>query len=291
MKHSINNEYLNIKVKDRGAELTNIISVDSNLEFLWQAEHAIWPRHAPVLFPIVGKLNDGKYLYKDNTYELPQHGFARDMDFTLVRKEKDSLTFVLTSTTETLLKYPFEFEFYITYKLTGNKLITTYKVVNIGKEIIFFSVGGHPAYRCPLENGEKFEDYFLEFEKNETVGRYLIQNGTLNPTSTPLLENEKMLNLSTSLFKDDAIVLKELQSRKIALKSKKSAHTITMEFDGFPFFGIWTKPGNDVFICLEPWIGIADTESLHPTVLSAKEGIMELEANGSFEASYAVSFS
>ncbi|MFN0048417.1 MAG: aldose 1-epimerase family protein [Cytophagales bacterium] len=289
MESKIANSFLTISAKIQGAELTSIKSNTTGIEYLWQALPSIWPRHAPVLFPIVGKLADGKYNYKGKTYELPQHGFARDMDFELVGENNNILTYILVSTPDTLAKFPFEFKFYVIYQLLDNQLITTYKVLNVGKDDMYFSVGAHPAYACPILPTEKFEDYYLEFEQKEVIGRYLIQNGLISQHTIPLLYNENILPLSVELFKDDAIVLKNIKSKTITIKSNKSAHSVKMNFDGFPFFGIWTKPGNNAFICLEPWLGIADTVDKKQD-FTQKEGILKLEAGQSFEASYTVTF-
>ncbi len=289
MNQTIQNQFLSVSAKTQGAELTSIKSVKDGTEFLWQADPSVWPRHAPILFPIVGKLADGKYTYKGKTYELPQHGFARDMDFELVDSAEQTLAYKLVSTDETLKKYPFEFEFFVVYKLVDNQLITTYSTINKGSEEMYFSVGAHPAYTCPINADEKFDDYYLEFEEKETIGRYLIKDGLIEQETTPLLNNENILPLSVALFNADAIVLKHMKSESITIKSKKSNHYVKMDFDGFPFFGIWTKPGHDKFLCLEPWCGIADSHGKEVD-FSEKEGILKLNAGESFDCSYGVFF-
>ncbi len=290
MNRTVQNQFLSVSAKSFGAELTSIKSLKSDVEYLWQADPAVWPRHAPVLFPIVGKLADGKYKYKGNTLEMNQHGFARDSEFELVESHDNSLTYSLLSNSDTYSKYPFQFEFLVIYKLAENQLITTYKIFNKGNEVMYFSVGAHPAFNIPTNEITKFDDYYLEFSTRETLGRYLIQDGLLAQNTTPFLENENIMPLSVDLFKEDAIVLKHLKSTSIAIKCRKSDFEVKMDFGQFPYFGIWTKPGFDKFLCLEPWLGIADTQKLE-TDFSEKEGIVKVEAGKSVEANFEVRFS
>ncbi len=289
MNQTIQNQFLSVSAKSFGAELTSVKSLKSDVEYLWQADPAVWPRHAPVLFPIVGKLADGKYKYKGNTFEMNQHGFARDSKFELVESDEDSLTYSLLSNSDTYSKYPFQFEFLVIYKLVENQLITKYKIFNKGNQVMYFSVGAHPAFNIPTNESTKFDDYYLEFSAKETIGRYLIQDGLLAETTTAFLKNENILPLSVDLFKEDAIVLKHLKSTSIAIKCRKSDFEVKIDFEQFPYFGIWTKQGFDKFLCLEPWLGIADTQKLE-TDFSEKEGIMKLEAGKGFEASFEVRF-
>lgn len=289
METSIKNDFLSVKLKNAGAELTSIKSIVDQTEYLWQAHKDVWPRHAPVLFPIVGKVADNKYRFQDKEYSLGQHGFARDMDFVLVKSTDNSVCFLLESNENTLQKYPFDFKFYIEYKLEGATLITTYKVVNIGHQTMYFSVGGHPAFNCPLLADETWADYDLIFEKTEPIRRYLIKDGLIDHVAHPVELHQNVLPLHTSLFSADAIVIKNMSSKSIILKSRKSGKFVQMDFDGFPFYGIWTKPGVEKFVCLEPWCGIADSVGFNGD-LTQKEGINRLEIGKEFTASYRTIF-
>lgn len=55
MIHTIENDYLRVSVDDHGAELCSIFDKVHNREVIWQADPAYWKRHAPVLFPNVGR--------------------------------------------------------------------------------------------------------------------------------------------------------------------------------------------------------------------------------------------
>ena len=159
----LQNTLLSVKVKSFGAELCSVISKETSIEYIWQADETVWARHAPNLFPIVGKLKDGEYQYQSKTYRLPQHGFARDNEFICVEHTDDYLLFELTASDKTLVNYPFHFCFQVGYKLIDNKVVTSYSVFNPDSCDLYFSVGAHPAFNCPLQKNELFEDYELVF--------------------------------------------------------------------------------------------------------------------------------
>lgn len=287
MVHHLQNEHYRVAVQEAGAELTSFRDLATDLEYIWTADPAFWPRHAPVLFPIVGKLPDGKYRHAGKTYALPQHGFARDENFDLVSRTADSLTFALTSSEKTLALYPFPFRLEIAYTLAGNSLETAYRVQNTGPEDMYFSIGAHPAFRCPLLPGEHFEDYYLEFEKPETVSRHLLDEGLQNGRKQPVLFGQQRLPLRYELFEQDAIVLKDLASQLVSLRTPLHGNGLDFEFRDYPFFGIWTKGSGAPFICLEPWQGIASRVG-DSGELREKEGIIRLAAGASFACSYTI---
>lgn len=285
--HKLRNDFLEITVKEKGAELCSLLSLQNNIEYIWQADPAFWPRHAPVLFPVVGRLKDDIYKYNDKNYKLGQHGFARDKDFTKVEiHQENSLAFVLKDDEETFEKYPFHFEFQIVYTLHESTLQIVYKVINKSESEMYFSVGGHPAFNCPLNEGEVLNDYFLEFNQKENAERWLLDNGLLNGKTQKILENQNILPLSEELFTQDALVFKKLKSTSVKLKSKRSEKGLDFNFIGFPYLGIWKKPGAP-FICIEPWFGVADSVNTDQN-LTTKEGVLMLEAGEKFVCTYSV---
>lgn len=289
MIHQLQNGKYQVKVNEHGAELSSFRDVQNNLEYIWQANPTVWPRHAPVLFPVVGKVPGGKYQYQGQTYELPQHGIARDLDFTLRDKAADTLVFVLTSSEKTLLVYPFPFRLEIKYTLQKNTLAIYYTVRNTGPAEMYFSIGGHPGFNCPLFAGEQFSDYYLAFEQPETLNRYLLDGGLQNGQIEPVLQNEIKLPLRYELFEQDALVFKGMASEKITLKTDKHNYGLSFEFKDYPYFGIWTKERGAPFICLEPWHGIASNVG-DTGELTQKEGIIRLAAKQEFNCSYLVRF-
>lgn len=285
--HKLKNEQLEITVKEQGAELTSIFSEPFNLEYLWQADPVFWPRHAPVLFPIVGKLKDNKYYFEGKDYSLNQHGFARDKTFKFMPSANtNELIFVLKDDAETLATNPFHFEFHVVYTLHENTLQVIYKVINTGNSEMCFSLGGHPAFNCPLHENESFEDYFLEFNCNENAEKWLLENGLRSGKTEIVLDNEKILPLTEELFADDALVFKNLKSTSVKLKSKRTENGLDFNFIGFPYLGIWKKPGAH-FICIEPWFGVADDVNTDQE-FSTKEGVLMLEAGEKFVCNYSI---
>lgn len=288
MHYTLENEHLKVTAKIQGAELTSIYNKSTQKEMLWNANPTFWARHAPVLFPIVGKLKEDNFTFKDNIYHLPQHGFARDMDFEWVEQTENSLVFVLKSTSETLKKYPFSFELYITYRISQKILQTEYTVRNLSALAMPFSIGAHPAFVCPTEQNESLSDYYLEFEHSETLDRHLLTDGLFNGQIERVMTDTAILDLNEDLFEKDAIVFKNMKSTYMILKSKKHSNTLTFSFKGFPYFGIWSKKESG-FICLEPWCGLSDRFDFDKQ-LQQKEGIQSISPSQSFSRMFSVSF-
>jgi galactose mutarotase-like enzyme len=280
VKLSIRNEELSADIQTHGAELCSLRSADG-VEYLWQAEPSIWPRHAPILFPIVGKLRDNRYTLSGQPYELTQHGFARDCQFEVESHTREMVTFLLTDSDRTRTHYPFNFELRIGYRLSRASLIVQFDVRNTGAQTLWFSIGAHPAFNCPLLPNEKRSDYILEFSEAETIGRFPLVDGLLATKMEPLLQNQRVLHLSPSLFDRDALVLKQPASDNLTLKSVSSGRGVRVEFPGWPYLGIWSKPGNALFVCIEPWFGLADSNE-STGELTKKEAIISLLPKSQF---------
>ncbi len=291
MKYSIQNEFIKISVNETGAELSAIESIKTGQNFLWSGDPAIWANHSPVLFPIVGGLKNNTYTYKGSTYTLPRHGFIRNnKKIQLTEQTESSLTFGLTFDQESLTSYPFEFEFSITYTLFKNRIVVSHLIKNHGSDEMLFSVGAHPAFRCPLHENETYEDYYLEFEKPETDSTWLLSpEGLVSSETRPVLHNTNILHLNRSLFDHDALIFKNLLSRQVSLRSTKSPQVVTVQYEDFPYLGLWAKP-NAHFVCIEPWLGIADSAETDQN-LETKEGILTLKSKHHFTAAYSVEIS
>ena len=286
MEFTLANEYLTVVSKDKGAELCSIKSKETKLEYLWQADRKFWNRHAPILFPIVGKLKGDKTLIEGKEYNMTQHGFARDMTFHVVENSSNTITYRLFNNDETKIKYPYDFVLYIGYMLKDNAVEVSYRVENIDSKDIFFSIGAHPGFNCPLEEGQKFEDYYLEFDKEELIESYRLKNGAVTDEKELLFDEKiKELKLSKELFEGDAIMLENMVSSEVAIKNKNSGRGVALNYKGFPYLGIWSKPEGAPFLCIEPWYGIADFESSNG-VYEEKKGIMKLEPGEGFTCSY-----
>lgn len=249
-----------------------------------------WKRHSPVLFPIVGKLKKNQTLIGGRTYELPQHGFARNLEFEPITKLDNFHSYVLKSNKYTLLKYPYEFELYNTYRTEENKLTTIYKVVNTGLINLPFGIGGHPAFRIDKEEFKK-GNYYLEFEEEEEKVHflYLVDGLIATQYAKNIMLDKKRIPIDSHSFDNDAIIMKGITSHKISLKNKSTGKLLlTMDFTDFPYLAIWSKP-NAPFICIEPWYSTADNVN-STGVFTQKQDIISLKPKDTFECKYTVEF-
>ena len=268
------------KINHKGAELISLKN-DVEKEFIWNGNPEFWSKHSPILFPIVGTLKNNEYYFEGKKYSLNRHGFARDMDFELIAKTDSTAVFSLVNNTNTLNVYPFEFELLLNYELTDNSLIITFKVINKNLFSMPFSIGAHPAFALP----EQFENYSLDFEYSEKLIRFELENDLLSNVTNSIPRNENNVALHYDLFEKDALVFKKIKSKKITLLENEKPF-LCIQFDDFPSLGIWTKP-KAPFICLEPWLGYADTTANSGNILE-KEGIKIIEANEKFKLEYSI---
>ncbi|WP_335965309.1 aldose 1-epimerase family protein [Galbibacter sp. PAP.153] len=286
-KLTIKNSHLEIKITKIGAEICNIKDQNGQ-EYMWQGDASIWDSHAPVLFPIIGALKNGSYLYEGKKYSIPKHGFIRNNEnLSVTDHQEKSITFQYKYDEGTLKDYPFKFEFNITFSLEGKVLRIQHEIVNHGNNEMLFSLGGHPAFKCPLTETENYNDYELQFEKTENSDRHLINNeGLQNGKTAPFLENTDKIRLQHQLFKNDALIFKDLKSKQISLAHKTKGKILTVSYADFDYLGIWAKTNGD-FVCIEPWLGITDNENIDGD-FKKKEGLIKLEGNKSFEATFSI---
>ena len=294
MNYQIKNSHITAQINSFGAQLNSLKKADDksdkNLEYIWQANPQYWNRHAPILFPIVGRLKDDEYFYKEKTYKMTQHGFARDCDFELVKKEDDYLKFRLCNSEKSLEIYPFLFELDISYELIENKLVISYEVKNKTNGEMYFSIGAHPAFNWPLnsnENNETKNDAFFEFDNISKTKRYFLNDKGLVYDNSDLEILENKIPLSEELFKDDALVFNDLSIKTVAFKNTKNNKYIKLDFDKFPYLGLWSKPSGAPFLCIEPWIGVADSFDSSKK-LEEKAGMIKLEIDEVFTSFYSI---
>lgn len=256
----IQNDQLIAEIAEHGAELISLKSKEHGLEYIWQGDPVYWGRHAPVLFPFVGRLKDDQYVYQGKTYQMGQHGFARDMDFEVIEHGQEMASFILRSTPETLEKYPFDFELVISYELGGDGITVHYQVANTGEKEMFFSIGGHPAFNVPLEEGLSFEDFYLAFSPLKSRLRLPLKGPFIDMDQKTLGQTNTNLALNRELFEQDALVFETRGLNAYAIRSEKSSHSVTLSYKDMPYVGIWSPyPKEAPFVCIEPWCGIADT--------------------------------
>lgn len=258
--HTLKNDVLTVQVKEHGAELASIMK--GSTEYLWQADPAFWGRHSPVLFPIVGSVWEKRYRVDGVEYEMGQHGFARDMDFTLVEGNDTEVRYRLESSAETLAKYPYPFVLEIAYKLQGNMLDVIWEVCNPSQEDMYFQIGAHPAFYYPDYDPQAAGRGFLSFDRSEGLECIRIkEKGCVDAVTRYPLEIPKdgKLPLTKETFDQiDTIMLEDSQIARVTLHRNDGSPWLSLCFDA-PVVGIWSPPTkNAPFICLEPWYGRCD---------------------------------
>ena len=259
MTYTIENEKIKVTIASRGAELSSVILKEDGPEYLWQADPTYWTGHAYDLFPICGRLTDGKYFYRGKLYEMNLHGFFRKTEIPVIEQTADKIVFRLTENEVTLAQYPFKFEFTVTYTLDGCNIKTEFNVVNPDTdEDLIFTVGGHPGFNVPLTDDEKFEDYYLEFTDAAQPKKMLFSDTCYYTPATedfPLVDG-KILPLRHTLFDNDAIFLREM-AKEVTLKSKASKKFVKVTFPGMKFLGFWHAPKTEApYVCIEPWCSV-----------------------------------
>ncbi|MGB3778292.1 MAG: aldose 1-epimerase family protein [Tunicatimonas sp.] len=289
MQHILENDQITVTVSTEGAEVQSVRNLTTGQEYIWTADPNVWARHAPVLFPIVGKLKDNQYRLGDDTYQMTQHGFARDQDFKVIEQAANQIKLGLTASSATTEQYPFNFALDIVYQLTDNQLAITYRVINHDSSAMPFSIGGHPGFLCPAQVDGNEESYYLRFEQPETLSRQLLRDGLRTGETRPVLQNEQKLALAPSLFEEDALVFANVASDSVSIVRQSTEQPmVTVRFPGFPYLGIWQKVGAD-FYCIEPWYGLADSTEASGE-LTEKEGILTLAPDQVFETTYEMIF-
>ncbi len=286
MIYTLKKDRIEISVDTLGAQMRSL-RLDG-WEYLWQGDPAYWTGQSPILFPIIGGLPDGRYTWKGKAYEMGTHGFARKMEFSLAAQTEDTLTFRLTDNEETRKQYPFAFALEVSYKISGNTVQEGFRVANTGNEEMPFSVGGHPAFNCPLEPGKEFTDYVLRFEKPETLLRRIKRDGLLSGESQVFLDDRAEKELTHGLFYDDAVILNNMSSTwvELALDDEEGRH-VRVDFAGFPDLGIWSCKNDGPYVCIEPWFGVDSTKG-DSGAFEEKEGIRILAAGDTFEAAFGI---
>lgn len=280
---SISNGSLTASIDTMGAQLMSLQKGES--EYLWQGDSNWWPRRAPILFPIVGVLKDGKAESAEGTVSLARHGLARLNQFEVVERSTSSVTLQLKSTEETRTSYPYDFELRLIFSLDGDTLTQTYEVTNPANVVLPFTLGAHPAFNIPIPDVEasSLNHYHLLFTHSWTSYGPSITDEGLCDYTTPqrLIVDSDTLPLSWELIdREKTITLENVPDRRITLaastEAPSEAHGIQMDFEGFDYLGIWSATPGCPFVALEPWCGIADTVDCDG-IFEHKPGIISLE--------------
>lgn len=288
--HYIENEEIKIGINLHGAELVSLVRKSDEREYMWCGDSAYWGRVSPVLFPFVGKLNGAFYTHNGVTFEgVPQHGWARDSEFVLVEQLDDTIWFELRPDEVWKGRYPYEFVLRIGYRIEGKNVHVMWNVINNSDETMYFSIGAHPAFNCPVNGEDNKNGYSLDLHTNSTV----LESGLLNNNGcvTKTVRNYDLVDgklmLTERLFDDDALIVDSNGINTVSIVDPEGNDYLSVKFDT-PLLGIWSPAKkNAPFVCIEPWYGRSDKDDFEGDLKDREFGNM-LEAGHSFCKEYVI---
>jgi galactose mutarotase-like enzyme len=282
---SLKNENITIQVKSLGAELTSLKKNNDSHEYIWTGDSKFWGGQSPVLFPIIGSLSEGTMTVDGKSYSLGNHGFARREEFKLIESTEDKLVYSLKYNEKTMAMYPYKFDLQLTYTLDGSSINISYKVINLDDKSIYFQLGTHPGFNCPMGDNLSLSDYSLIFSENENAKRYYCDAGNLliENREELVLDESVELKLNPEMFYDGAFLFRDIKSKEITLKTEKDSKFVKVSNENFPYLGIW-QPKDAPFLCIEPWHGLAEPVSFTGE-FKDKELVIELKKDAIHSAS------
>ncbi len=283
-RHTLQSGGIEATIKAHGAELCSLKGAQG-VELIWQAG-AAWPRHAPLLFPIVGRLKNDALRHRGKTYPMTQHGFARDQVFEWAERSAASCSLVLRDSAATRARYPFAFRLTVGYRLQAVDLHVMLEIANTGEEMLPASIGAHPAFNWPLREGVAKESYSLAFSDVEAEPVRRLKDGLMREKPEPTPIQGKVLALSERLFDDDALILDRLASKSVRYAADEGS-SLDVSWDGFQQLGIWSKPGSAGFLCIEPWRGFASPSNFDGE-FAGKPGVMRIAPGATEVLSYRI---
>lgn len=288
MLYTIKNESLSVTIDTLGAQMQTITSADG-VEYLWYGDPKYWGSRATNLFPYVGRMTNGTYIYRGKTYQMGPHGFARNMEFTAQQESNACVTFTLTDDETTRACYPFQFAFSVIYELSGPQVKITYRVENKGTDVMYFGLGGHPGFRLPLEEGKCFEDYSITFAQPCHPSRALLAPSYMMSGVETLfpLENDTTLPLRHDLFDDDAIILRHFD-KTMTLSAGEGSRGVKVHIPQMPCVGLWHAVKTDApFVCIEPWVSLPSRDGVVEDI-SQQSDLVALAAGKTYENEWSI---
>ncbi len=291
MEYTIENDYLRVRVQSKGAELCSVVKKETGEELLWQADPEVWGRHAPILFPYCGRLRGGAFTHKGVSYEGGQHGFARDLEHTLVEQGTDTITLCLEANVLTMEKFPFAFKLFSTFRLSGETVHHSIRVQNDGDEPMPFGFGYHPAFLCPFDGAHKAEDYVLRFEQPESplVIETGEDDGLVTGETRVYFDGQTDIPLRDGFFDHDSTCFSRLRSKTFSLVEKDTGRRVTVDIEGYPYVLMWSAKGPIRFVCIEPWHSLPDARTA-TGVWTEKLDTVRLAPGESWETDLAMTF-
>lgn len=290
----LKNKKLSICADSFGAELRSLKKLGSDTEYMWDRDPAYWEGTSPLLFPFVGSLKNGSYRYGEKVYPMIKHGFAKDREFELLQQTENELRFILRADAETRKNYPFDFELEVGYRFDKedeNKLIVSWKVTNCGSQEMYFSIGGHPAFRCPPDGKGVLTDCRLQFDTKDKIVSSVVGEGSLLSGRTKEYAlRDGMMDITEGMFDADALVIEQDQAHQVSICDGGGQPFVTVNFDA-PLLVLWAPAKKNVpFLCIEPCYGRCDREDFAGD-LSRREYENRLVPSGVFYAGYTITIS
>ena len=283
----IKNDDLSARISPMGAELQSLRTNHNGHELIWQRDPDIWAGSAPILFPVVGRLREGRYILDGKTYEMPIHGIVRRREWTVLEKGDSHVLLETTDDDETRQSYPYNWSLNVRFELTDLQLSVQYQVENRDSRTMFFSLGSHPAFNLDFGGSDRIADYFLSTDHSRSPWRrHKVSDGGLSTEQFDLPWQGGDLQLSDAIFDEDALIFVGVNCRQLSLAHVQDSRQIIFDTGGAPDLGIWAKPGAP-YVCIEPWYGYDDPED-HDQQLESKPGILSLERQGTFQTTYSV---
>ena len=252
------NDYIAAAVNTMGAELWSLKRREDDREFLWQGDKEIWPRRAPILFPVTGALKDGKIRIAGKDRQIPMHGFARDYEHEVISADAEHLRLRFTGNETTEEIYPYHYELEITYQRAGRRLDQTALVRNTGRETMYFSMGFHTGFFCPPGRTGSAADCVLRFSQNESCSLLeKAQNGLLTGRKLPYLSSGNTISAAGGTF-PDTLIFDHPKSEYAELLDTANGEYIRVHMKDFPYLLLWSNRADVPFVCIEPWHGLPD---------------------------------
>lgn len=280
----LKNDFLKIEVSTIGAELQSLYSKETEIEYLWQPGSETWPHHSMLLFPNPGRIAGNRTIIDGKVYPATMHGFANDMEFEVVEVDEKHILLQISATEETRKSFPYEFRFQVEFTLNRDVVVQNFRVINDDNKSIYFSLGAHPGFYCPIVLDECGDDYSLEFNKPQNINLLELEEGTrlLTGKRIPYLQEECEIRLHDHYFDDGPKLFDGLKADYITMKSKKTGHFVELGIKDFPYMCLWGAGSRMSILCIEPWCGtsdLADTDHVWETKL----GIEKVEVGNVFE--------
>ena len=280
----LENDVMKFEVSPIGAELQSLYSKVTEMEYLWQPGYDIWPHHSMLLFPNPGRIAGDRVIIGGKVYPATMHGFANDMQFELLEADEKHILLQISATEETRKSFPYEFRLQVEFSLEGEVVVQKFRVINDDNKKVYFSLGAHPGFYCPIQINETGDDYYFEFDSPQYIDNLQLQEGTrlLTGEKSPWLQGKTERHIGEDFFHDGPKVLGGVKANFITMKSKKSNHFVELGIKGFPYLWLWGVDQKMSIMCIEPWCGVSDLMNTNH-IWEKKLGIEVVDVGETFE--------